>query len=229
MDMRGEFRIPAPRETVWRALNDPEILKQSIAGCEELVKVSDNEFTAKVTAKVGPVKARFTGRVTLSDLDPPNGYKITGEGQGGPAGFAKGGAEVRLEPEGEVTLLKYTVNAAIGGKLAQIGARLVDGAARKMADDFFGAFAAQVGTAHAAASPEPLAIEPASAAPIEPIAAPSVEPTAHPPAAEVRPAPPAGGPATTPAGAESRGLKPWLWVGILIVIAVVLLLYFGLR
>ena len=101
MDMTGEFHIPAPRDTVWKALNDPEILKRSIAGCEELEKTSDTEFTAKVTAKVGPVKARFTGKVTLSDLDPPNGYKITGEGQGGAAGFAKGSAEVHLEPEGD--------------------------------------------------------------------------------------------------------------------------------
>lgn len=229
MDMTGEFRIPAPRETVWRALNDPEILKQSIAGCDELVKVSDTEFTAKVTAKVGPVKARFSGRVTLSDLDPPNGYKISGEGQGGPAGFAKGGAEVRLEPEGDVTLLKYAVNAAIGGKLAQIGSRLVDGAARKMADDFFGAFASHVGGAHAAPPPETVAIEPAAAPPIEPITAPAMEPTPAPPTPDARPAPSGGGPATTPVGAESRGLKPWLWVGTLIVIAVVLLVYFGSR
>ena len=107
MDMTGEFHIPAPRATVWKALNDPDILKRSIAGCEELEKTSDTEFTAKVTAKVGPVKARFTGKVTLSDLDPPNGYKITGEGQGGAAGFAKGSAEVHLEPEGDGTLLTY--------------------------------------------------------------------------------------------------------------------------
>ena len=141
MDMTGEFRIPAPREAVWKALNDPEILKQCIDGCEELAKTSDTEFIAKVTARVGPVKARFAGKVTLSDLDPPNGYKITGEGQGGAAGFARGGAEVRLEPDGQATLLKYTVNAAVGGKLAQIGARLIDGTARKMASDFFTNFA----------------------------------------------------------------------------------------
>src|SRR5215475_11338147 len=158
MDMTGEFRIPAPRETVWKALNDPEILKRSIAGCEELEKVSDTEFAAKVTAKVGPVKARFAGKVTLSDLDPPNGYKITGEGQGGAAGFAKGGADVHLEPDGDGTLLKYTVHAAIGGKLAQIGARLIDGTARKMADDFFASFAANV------ASPPPAAAEAGTAA-----------------------------------------------------------------
>ena len=99
MDMSGEVRIAAPREAVWRALNDPEILRQSIPGCEEIVKTSDTEMTAKVTAKVGPVKAKFGGKVTLSDLDPPNGYKISGEGQGGAAGFAKGGAVVHLDPK----------------------------------------------------------------------------------------------------------------------------------
>ena len=144
MDMRGEFRIPAPRETVWRALNDPEILKQSIAGCEELVKVSDNEFTAKVTAKVGPVKARFTGRVTLSDLDPPNGYRISGEGEGGVAGFAKGGATVALAEKDGGTLLTYNVEAQIGGKLAQLGQRLINGSAKKLADEFFANFAKAV-------------------------------------------------------------------------------------
>src|SRR5437773_5107242 len=129
MDMSGEVRIAAPREAVWRALNDPEILRQCIPGCEEIEKLSDTEMTAKVTAKVGPVKARFAGKVALSDLDPPNGYKISGEGQGGAAGFAKGSAVVRLEPEGSATLLKYSMQAAVGGKLAQIGARLIDGAA----------------------------------------------------------------------------------------------------
>src|SRR5690242_7364153 len=138
MDMSGEFRIPAPREAVWKALNDPAILKQCIAGCEELNKLSDTEFVAKVVARVGPVKARFNGKVTLSDLDPPNGYKITGEGQGGAAGFAKGGAEVKLEDgENGGTLLRYTVHAAIGGRLAQIGSRLVDGTARKISGQFF--------------------------------------------------------------------------------------------
>jgi carbon monoxide dehydrogenase subunit G len=213
MDMTGEFRIPAPREVVWKALNDPAVLKQSIAGCEELEKVSDTQFAAKVTAKVGPVKARFAGRVTLSDLDPPNGYKITGEGQGGAAGFAKGGAEVRLEPDGDGTLLKYTVNAAIGGKLAQIGARLIDGAARKMADDFFSAFAGVVA---------------GGAAPAE---APVVS-EAHPAAAETPAAPPPraaaeAGPPSPPA-AESRAIKPWVWAGALIVIAILLLIYYGL-
>src|SRR6516165_10840013 len=145
MDMTGEFRIPAPREAVWKALNDPEILKRSIAGCEELEKTSDTEFTAKVTAKVGPVKARFAGKVTLSDIDPPNGYTITGEGEGGIAGFAKGGAKVRLsDAEGGGTKLAYNVEANVGGKIAQLGSRLIDGVAKKMSDAFFSAFAKAV-------------------------------------------------------------------------------------
>ena len=197
MDMTGEFRIPAPREAVWKALNDPEILKRSIAGCEALEKTSDTEFTAKVTAKVGPVKARFAGKVTLSDLDPPNGYTISGEGQGGAAGFAKGGAKVHLEPDGDGTLLRYTVNAAIGGKLAQIGARLIDGAAHKMAEEFFSSFAANV------AGPAPVA---APAAPAPPGTAAAVE-----------------------ASRPSAGIRPWIWVGGLIIIAIILLLYFGLQ
>jgi carbon monoxide dehydrogenase subunit G len=145
MDMTGEHQINAPRKAVWAGLNDPEILKQSIPGCEEVKKLSESEMTAQVTAKVGPVKARFTGKIAFSEVDPANGYTLTGEGQGGAAGFAKGGAKVRLTdaPDGG-TLLRYEVHSQIGGKLAQIGSRLVDGAARKMADDFFSAFAAAV-------------------------------------------------------------------------------------
>jgi uncharacterized protein len=151
MDMTGEFLIPAPRRKVWDALNDPEILKQSIPGCEEIEKLSDTELAAKVTAKVGPVKARFGGKVTLSDLDPPNGYKITGEGSGGAAGFAKGGATVRLADDGDGTKLNYVVEAHVGGKLAQIGSRLIDATARKMAQEFFTRFSGIVGGADAPA------------------------------------------------------------------------------
>ena len=166
MDMTGEYRIAAPREKVWAALNDPEILAQCIPGCEEIVKLSDTDFTARVMAEVGPVKARFTGKLTLSDLDPPASYKISGEGQGGDAGFAKGAAQVRLEDDGGATVLRYTVHATVGGKLAQIGARLIDGTARKMADEFFGKFTQVVGPAEvvaeapAAAAPSPAATEP---------------------------------------------------------------------
>jgi hypothetical protein len=167
MDLTGEYRIPAPREAVWRALNDPEVLKQCIPGCEEIHRISDTEMTAKVTARVGPVKASFAGKVTLSDLDPPNGYKISGEGAGGVAGFAKGGADVRLKPDesGAGTVLAYAVNAAVGGKLAQIGSRLIEGTARQMADQFFGKFAEIVGAAAApAAAAAPTQPPPAAAA-----------------------------------------------------------------
>lgn len=145
MDMTGEYRIPASRETVWQALNDPDVLKQCIPGCEEIDKKSDTEFSAKVTAKVGPVKAKFGGDVTLSDLDPPNGYTISGQGTGGAAGFAKGGAKVDLAEDGGETVLSYTVNATVGGKLAQIGSRLIDSTAKKMAGQFFAKFAEVVG------------------------------------------------------------------------------------
>jgi uncharacterized protein len=142
MEMQGERRIPASRDAVWRRLNDPETLKQCIPGCETIEKLSDTEFTAKVVARVGPVRASFTGKVTLTDLDPPVGYTITGEGQGGVAGFAKGGAKVTLEEDSGETVLRYGVSAQVGGKLAQIGSRLIDATARKMADQFFGKFVA---------------------------------------------------------------------------------------
>jgi carbon monoxide dehydrogenase subunit G len=156
MDMTGEYRIPAPREQVWAALNDPEILKASLPGCESLERVSDHEFAATVAAKVGPVRAKFNGQVTLSDLHPPESYKISGEGKGGAAGFAKGGADVRLvEEAAAVTVLTYTAKADVGGKLAQLGSRLIDATAKKMADEFFENFRRQLTgpEAEAAAAP----------------------------------------------------------------------------
>lgn len=159
MDMTGQQTIPAPRQTVWEALNDPDVLKQCIPGCEEIERTGDNGFSAKVSVKVGPVKAKFGGEVTLSDIDPPNGYTISGEGKGGAAGFAKGGAKVKLEEAdgGAATTLSYEVNAAVGGKLAQIGARLIDSTAKKYANDFFATFseiaAGRAGGAAPAAAP----------------------------------------------------------------------------
>jgi carbon monoxide dehydrogenase subunit G len=146
LTMSGEVQINAPRQKVYEMLNDPETLKACIPGCEQLDKVSDTEFQAVSVMKIGPVKARWKGKVTLSDLDPPNGYKINGEGEGGVAGFAKGGASVALSEKDGGTLLKYDVEAQIGGKLAQLGQRLIAGVAKKMGDDFFAKFAEKAGT-----------------------------------------------------------------------------------
>jgi hypothetical protein len=147
MEMSGEHRIAAPREKVWAGLNDPEILKQSIPGCQELEKRSDTEMTAKVVSKIGPVKATFTGDVILSNINPPVSYTISGEGKGGVAGFAKGGADITLVEDGDGTIMQYAVKAQVGGKLAQLGARLIDATAKQMADDFFRSFADRVGKA----------------------------------------------------------------------------------
>jgi len=169
MELTGQQIIPAPRIRVWAALNDPEVLKRCIPGCQEIEKLSDTELTARVGLAVGPVKATFNGRVTLSDMDPPNGYKISGEGQGGVAGFGKGSAVVQLSDEAGGTRLTYTADAAVGGKLAQIGSRLVEATARKLADEFFSRFAAEF----------PAAPEVAAAAPMATSAAPSHAPTAN--------------------------------------------------
>jgi hypothetical protein len=146
MQMNDSQRIPASKDKVWAALNDPEVLRKCIPGCQNLDMSSPTEMTATVVFKVGPVKAKFGGRVTLSDLDPPNSYRISGEGSGGVAGFAKGGAAVRLESESpDVTILHYDVDAQIGGKLAQLGQRLIDSAAKKLAGEFFASFGEVVG------------------------------------------------------------------------------------
>lgn len=186
MEMSGERAISAPRQAVWDALNDPEVLKACIPGCEALEMTSDTEMTAAVTAKVGPVKAKFNGSVTLSDIDPPNGYRISGEGKGGAAGFAKGGAQVTLSDSDDGgTMLHYTVDATVGGKLAQIGSRLIDASAKKLSGEFFQAFAE-----HVAAE---LKLEPETAS----------EP-------DVEPAPsPAG---RNPYGRRWKGYSPMTWI-----------------
>lgn len=145
MDISGEYRIPASREAVWQALNDPDILKQCIPGCEAIEKHSDTSLTAKMMAKFGPVKARFESQIELSELKPPESYTISGEGKGGPAGFGKGEAHVQLAEDGAETVLSYTAGLQVGGKLAQVGSRLVGGTAKKIASDFFGRFSALVG------------------------------------------------------------------------------------
>lgn len=164
MDMTGQQRVEAPREKVWHALNDPDVLRQCIPGAETVEKLSDTEFKATVTVKVGPVKARFQGNVTLTDVDPPNGYTITGEGKGGAAGFGKGSADVKLSDDGGATVLDYQVNANVGGKLAQLGSRLIDSTAKKMADDFFTRFNDLVSERPAAEAPAEAAPSPAEAA-----------------------------------------------------------------
>jgi len=202
MDMNGERRIPAPRRRVWDALNDPDVLKASIPGCESLTKLSDDQLQATAAIKIGPIAARFTGKVKLSDLDPPNAYTISGEGQGGVAGFAKGGAKVNLEEDGPAeTLLRYAVQAQVGGKIAQLGARLIDATAKQMADAFFDRFSAQVAASSAAT-------DAGLAAPLPPVAA----------------AKPAGISVWSLIPAEPFGLPRVAWIGI----AIFLLFFFML-
>lgn len=146
MEIAGEHRIKASREQVWQALNDPGILKRSIPGCEELEPGEDHAYRAKVRSSIGPVKARFNVRVSLENLDPPNSYTLSGEGQGGAAGFARGSADVVLEEDSDATVLRYSAEFRVGGKLAQVGSRLVLGATRKTADQFFSNFAEHLET-----------------------------------------------------------------------------------
>ena len=153
MEMSGEQHISLPQQRVWEALNDPAILKACIPGCESIDRVSDNEYKVAMTAAVGPVKAKFNGKLVLSDIDPPKSYSLTFEGSGGAAGFGKGSAQVSLAPESGGTWLTYKAQASVGGKLAQIGSRLIDGVAKKMADDFFIRFNKTVAPAAESASP----------------------------------------------------------------------------
>lgn len=146
MELQDEIRIAAPRDRVYLALNDPEVLKECIPGCEELIQKSDTELEAKVVLKVGPVKAKFGGSVELDKSRAPEGFSLAGEGNGGIAGFAKGGADVDLEADGEETVLKYTAKADVGGKLAQLGSRLIVSTSQKLAKKFFESFKERVET-----------------------------------------------------------------------------------
>ena len=154
MDITGQYRIAAPRDVVWAALNDPEVLKRCIPGCKELEQRSPTDLAAKVALKIGPISATFTGAVTLENLNPPAGYTIVGQGQGGPAGFAKGRAEVMLAEVGAETDLTYTAKAEVGGKLATLGGRLIQATSKKLADEFFGNFVAELNGEETAAEPE---------------------------------------------------------------------------
>ncbi len=207
MDMSGERRIPAARARVWEALNDPEMLRAAIPGCESVTRTADDAFEAKLALKIGPMAAKFGAKVKLENIDPPASYTIVGEGNGGAMGFAKGGADVALEELGpEETMLRYTVKAQVGGKMAQLGARLIDSTAKQMSDQFFDRFAAAL----TPPAPEPGAAPQATAAPAAP-----------------RP------PITTPAGISIFDLLPeaplgiplMAWVGSAIM-AVILLLMF---
>lgn len=171
MDLKEERRIAAPREVVFAALNDPEILAKAIPGCESLEKISDTELAATVTAKVGPVRAKFKGQVTLSDLNPPESYTITGEGKGGAAGFAKGGAVINLADDGAGgTIMTYEVKADVGGKLAQLGGRLIEGTSKKLAGEFFDTFEQLVVESEGAAAAAPSEADaPSEAAPAAPV------------------------------------------------------------
>jgi carbon monoxide dehydrogenase subunit G len=163
MELQGERLIPASVEATWAALNDPETLKACIAGCESLERTGDDAFAAVVALKIGPVSARFKGNLQMTNIQAPNGYTINFDGQGGVAGFGKGSADVALLPDGANTLLKYNARATVGGKMAQVGARLIDAAAGKITEDFFKAFEAQL---QAAAAPAPAPADAGAAAPV---------------------------------------------------------------
>ena len=221
MEMTGEYRIPATRERVWEALNDPAVLQLSIPGCESLEKTSENGYAATVTAKVGPVKAKFSGQVTLSDLDPPNSYTISGEGKGGAAGFAKGDAKIQLIEDGGETVLKYEVHANVGGKLAQLGSRLIDGTSRKLAGEFFTSFSEQAaGVAPTIAAAEEVGT-PGAAIDIPAAMVEAAAGTAEAAPELLRRAPQQEPQAEIPA---YRGIPTWTWVTGLILLVVLLLL-----
>lgn len=211
MDMSGERRIPAPRQRVWDALNDPEMLRAAIPGCESVTRTAEDAFEAKVSLKIGPMAAKFGGKVKLENINAPASYTITGEGNGGAMGFAKGGADVSLEEIGpDETLLKYTVKAQVGGKIAQLGARLIDSTAKQMSDQFFDRFA------NAVAPPPPPPVEALPEAATAPAAAPAP-----------RPAP------TAPAGISIFDLLPeaplgiplMAWVGSAIMVVILALMF----
>lgn len=191
MELIGQQRIAAPIDKTWVALNDPGILKECIAGCESIERVSDREYAVAMSVKIGPVNAKFRGKLMLDNLVPPKSYTINFEGQGGVAGFGKGSADVKLTPDGAATVLDYAARAQVGGKIAQIGSRLVDIAAKKMADDFFTAFNNKVGTAQEAAAAEPVAAQ-----------------TGAQPGGTVAPSP-----AASPARRD-EGTPTWIWVAL---------------
>jgi uncharacterized protein len=222
MDMTGERRIPAPRQTVWEALNNPEVLKASIPGCESLEKLADDQMKATAAVKVGPISARFNGKVQLTDINPPNGYRISGEGQGGVAGFAKGGANVALADDGADTLLTYQVNAQVGGKLAQLGGRLIDATAKQMADAFFDRFSTQVQAMTPAMEAE-AAPHDAPAVATQPPHAPAQAATTRPPPAPAQPPPTVSVWSLIPSEPFGLPLAAWLGGGVYLLMVLLML------
>tara|TARA_R110002110_G_scaffold80165_4_gene209017 strand:- start:3787 stop:4428 length:642 start_codon:yes stop_codon:yes gene_type:complete len=210
MEMSGEYKIPAPREDVWAALNDPEVLRQSIPGAESVDKISDDEFEAVAKAKVGPVSARFKGKVKLTDIDPPNGYTISGEGTGGAAGFAKGSAKVSLtETDDGGTLLSYSVTAQVGGKLAQIGQRFIDSTASRMSEEFFNNFSGLAGGSKVEREPE-IVDEMEHGIPVKSPDYDAISPTGVP---------------ILPNKDAGLSFSPWIW-GPVLIIALILFVWF---
>ena len=193
MEMNGEREIAAPRQVVYDALNDPEVLKESIPGCETVERTSDTSFTAKVALKVGPVKAKFTGDVSLEDLNPPESYSLVGKGKGGPAGFASGRANVALAEQNGGTLLSYTVDVEIGGKIAQLGSRLIDGTANRLSGEFFDKFSAIAEERSGISAPVTSEEDTADVVPITP------QPVAEPAQSD---------------GTATAGSPSWVWWGV---------------
>lgn len=223
MELTGEHRIPAPRKTVWDALHDPEILKECIKGCQSMEMVGDDKLTAKVQAKVGPVKATFDADVAIVDAVEPERYTLVGEGKGGVAGFAKGSADVNLAEDGEDTILTYHAKAQIGGKLAQLGSRLVDTTAKKYAADFFEKFSEKVGGAPVLNEPREDTAPPPPPEPGADVAG-RVEPTAA--AAPSASSDMAPTQAPDVSGGESKGAfaSPWVWGILAFAVVLVVLL-----
>jgi uncharacterized protein len=234
MELANSQRLPVTQQQAWEALNDPEMLKACIPGCDQIDRVSDTEYLIGMTAAVGPVKARFKGKLTLFDLNPPSSYSIKFDGQGGVAGFGSGMAKVELVPDAQQTVLNYNVTAQVGGRLAQVGSRLIDGTARKMADDFFGRFNEQVAQRFGAAVAEPPGSEPVGTTATE--AAAFAEARSQPGARTASADAPTTnsalpGPSQTPP--VSRDLPPIsavpLWLRLGIAVAMALLVFWALK
>ena len=212
MDMQGSRTLAASRQEAWEALNDPEVLKACIPGCDRVEATGENQYAIGMGVKVGPVSARFAGKIFLEDVQPPSSYTLRFEGQGGAAGFGKGSAQVRLEPRDPGCELQYTVNAQVGGRIAQVGQRLIDGVAKSMAEDFFKRFDAEMRKRH----PAPAPAADASGASRGASAPGGPDPTMVSASAQPDPAVVAG-----PATAAHAGVPPWMWiVGVVVVVAV---------